>query len=75
MASQEQYVYDQHAYGSDEWFYPKWTNIPERAIGITTAGLNRLISQTELKLIENYQGNWKEVSGIFFQDILILKKA
>ena len=74
MEPQERYIYDQSAYGSDCWFYPKWASVPERAIGVTKTGLDRLISQTELKLIEYYPGNWKEVPGIFVQDILILKK-
>ena len=74
MASQEQYRYEKSAYGSDAWFYPRWAKIPERAIGITKEGFDRLISDTDLKLVEHYRGNWKEVSGIFFQDIMVLKK-
>ena len=41
---------------------------------ITKEGFDRLISYTDLKLVEHYRGNWKEVSGIFFQDIMVLKK-
>jgi SAM-dependent methyltransferase len=75
MASRERWIFDQEAYGSDAWFCPKWVRVPENAIGITNAGIDRLISTTELKLIEHYQGNWKEVPGVFFQDILVFKKA
>ena len=74
MTSSERWIFDQPAYGSKEWFCPKWAKVPERAIGVTKAGFNRLILQTELQIIEHYQGNWKEVPGVFFQDILILKK-
>ena len=50
---------------------PRWA-YQRRAIAITNDGLKYLISQTELKLVKHYQGNWKEVPGIFFQDIVIL---
>ncbi len=75
MAPQERWIFDQPAYDSDAWFCPKWVRVPENAIGITNAGLDRLISMAELELIEHYQGNWKEVSGVFFQDVLVFKKA
>jgi SAM-dependent methyltransferase len=74
MTSQDEWIFDQPAYGSDAWFYPKWAQIPENAIGITDVGLNRLITAGGLELIEHYQGNWKEKPGIFFQDVLIFKK-
>lgn len=75
MTSPRKWIFDQPAYGSDAWFSPKWVYVPEAAIGITDAGLNRLISVAELELIEHYQGNWKEVPGAFFQDVLLFKKA
>lgn len=75
MTSQDTWIFNQSAYGSDGWFCPKWARVPETAIGITNAGLNRLISMAELELIEHYQGNWKEVPGAFFQDVLVLRKA
>jgi SAM-dependent methyltransferase len=78
MTSPKKLIFDQPAYGSDAWFAPKWAqewgHVPEAAIGITDAGLNRLISLAELELIEHYQGNWKEVPGVFFQDVLVFKK-
>lgn len=75
MTSQEQWIFDQPAYGSNEWLCPKWVQVPEVAVGMTNAGLNRLISMAELELIEHYQGNWKEVPGAFFQDVLVFQKA
>ena len=74
MSPSKQWIFNQPAYNSKDWFYPKWTTVPERAIGITRAGLNRLISEAELKIVQHYQGNWKEVPGVFFQDILVLQK-
>ena len=74
MTPSEQWIFEQPAYNSKDWFYPKWAKVPERAIAITKAGLNCLIFQSELKIVEHYQGSWKEMPGVFFQDILILKK-
>ena len=74
LLTQKQYIYDQKAYGSSEWFYPKWTSIPERAIGVKKKGFDKLIIENGMKLVEHYQGNWKENPGVFFQDILILEK-
>lgn len=75
MTSQDQWVFDQPSYGSNMWFHPKWARVPEDAIGVTEAGLDRLIASSEMKLIEHHKGNWKEVPGVFFQDVLIFQKA
>ncbi len=75
MTSQDRWIFDQPAYGSDAWFHPQWAKVPESAIGITTDGLNRLMVETGLKKIVSYPGNWKEVPGVFFQDVLIFQKA
>lgn len=75
MTFQDEWIFDQSSYGSDAWLHPKNIKIPEGAIGVTKIGLDRLISNSGLKLIEHYQGNWKEVPGIFFQDILIFEKS
>ncbi len=53
----------------------EWAKVPERAIGVTEAGLDRLASSSGMKLIDHHQGNWKEVAGAFFQDILIFQKS
>lgn len=72
---QDQWVFDQPAYGSKMWFHPKSAQVPENAIGVNEAGLDRLTASSGLKLIEHHQGNWKEVPGVFFQDVLIFQKA
>ncbi len=72
---QDQWIFDHPSYGSDAWLHPAWARIPENAMGVTTAGLNLLTSSAGLRLIEHHQGNWKEVPGIFFQDVLIFEKA
>lgn len=75
MTPQKQWIFDRPAYNSDMWFCPNWVQVPEEAIGVTKIGLNRLSSEGEMKIIEFYQGNWKEVPGLFFQDILVFQKA
>lgn len=72
--SQDEWIFDQPAYDSENWFYPKQYEIPEKAIGISEAGLDKLLKLSGLKLIKHYQGNWKEVPGVYFQDILIFQK-
>jgi SAM-dependent methyltransferase len=75
MTLQDKWIFDQPSYGSDAWRHPKWAKVPEDAVGVTNAGLDRLTSNAGLKLIEQFQGNWKEVPGVFFQDVLIFQKA
>jgi len=75
MTSQDRWLFDQPSYESDAWLHPKWAKVPESAIGVTEFGLGRLISSSGMKLIEHYPGNWKEVPGVFFQDVLIFQKA
>jgi SAM-dependent methyltransferase len=74
MTSQSNWVFDRPAYGSDAWRYPNSANIPEEAMGITTAGLERLLAQAPLALINRYPGNWKEIPGVYFQDVLTFEK-
>ncbi len=75
MTSKKRWIFDKRVYGSKDWFCTNWAKVPENAIGVTDVGLNRILSQTDLKLIKHYQGNWKEVLGVFWQDVLVLKKA
>jgi hypothetical protein len=74
LQTKKQYIFDKKAYDSNDWFYPSWAEIPERAIGITNLGLSRLFEKNNLKIVKHLKGTWKETPGIFFQDIYILKK-
>jgi hypothetical protein len=47
----------------------------EMAIGVTTAGRDRLLAASGLQIIQHYPGSWKEAPGVYFQDVLILGKA
>lgn len=75
MTPQDRWIFDQPSYGSDAWFHPEWVKIPEIAIGITKTGLDRLTTNAGLRLIEHHQGNWKEVPGVYFQDVLVFERA
>ena len=75
MTSQDRWIFDQPSYESDAWFHPEWVKIPEIAIGVTKTGLDRLTTNAGLKLIEHHQGNWKELPGVYFQDVLIFERA
>lgn len=68
------WIFDQPAYESKEWFHPKWVKVPEQAIGIKSCGLERMLSNAALGLAKFYPGNWKEKPGIYFQDVMVLRK-
>lgn len=74
--NQSEWIFDQPTYGSDAWRHPKqFDHCPESAIGVTPEGLQRLLAASQLKLVEHHHGNWKEVPGLFFQDVLVFQKA
>lgn len=75
MAAQDRWIFDRSAYGSDAWLHPGWVAVPEMAIGVTRPGLERLLASAGLDLVDYYPGNWKEVPGMFFQDILVFRKT
>lgn len=72
--TQDHWIFDVSAYGSDNWFTTKWTKSPEDAIACTEVGLNKMIKQTSLKLIKFLPGSWREKPGVYFQDVLIFEK-
>jgi SAM-dependent methyltransferase len=60
--------------GSNEWYYPSYFNIPESQIGVTEDGLKKLLGNN-LSIEKIFNGNWKNNDvGLFFQDIIILRK-
>ncbi len=71
---QNLWIFDSPSSDSHMWFNPSWARQPEDAVGITQAGMDHLITNTDLVLLESYMGNWKEVPGIFFQDVLVFEK-
>lgn len=73
--NQQLWVFDKPAYYSKEWYSPQWIEHFEDAIGLTPAGMDRLISATSLSEFEYYPGNWKEIPGVFFQDVFVFRKS
>jgi SAM-dependent methyltransferase len=74
FTNQQNWIFDESAYGSKNWCYPGWLNTPEEAIGVKEKGLEILLERCGLKMIQYYPGNWKEQPGIFFQDVLVFEK-
>jgi len=72
--NQEDWVFDQPSYGSENWFHPAWAKVPENAIAITEAGLKSICQESGLSIVDHMTGNWKEYPGVFFQDVLVLEK-
>lgn len=75
MTRQDEWIFELPAYGSAAWFHPKWATLPEKAIGITEEGLDRLTTTSGLRLVRLYPGNWKEIPGPFFQDVLVFERC
>ncbi|MEM6530054.1 MAG: class I SAM-dependent methyltransferase, partial [Chloroflexota bacterium] len=73
--NQAAWIFDQPAYGSANWLHRYDVKTPEQAMGVTEAGVQSLLHTSELSLREHHHGNWKEVPGLFFQDILVLEKS
>ncbi len=85
--NQGTWLFNQPVNNSENWFCPSWSDIPERAIGITYHGMAQMMGPTFLILNRGnllapfsmkgsyYPGNWKEHPGIFFQDVMVFEKV
>jgi 2-polyprenyl-3-methyl-5-hydroxy-6-metoxy-1,4-benzoquinol methylase len=71
---QNGWIFNVAAYGSKNWYTVPTAKSPEDAIGVTQPGVDLMLKTSGLKLIQYYPGNWKEMPGVFFQDILIFEK-
>ncbi len=72
MTPQTRWVFANSAYDSKYFFCVGKT--PEKAIGISPEGLTKLEQHAGLKRIAYYPGNWKEIPGVYFQDVLVFQK-
>jgi SAM-dependent methyltransferase len=72
--NQNTWVFNKSAYNSENWFTVPSARNPEDAIGVTETGMGLLLENSGLKLEQYYPGNWKEMPGVFFQDIMIFIK-
>ncbi|ACD84122.1 SAM-dependent methyltransferase [Methylacidiphilum infernorum V4] len=74
MTEKNRWVFNKKAYGSGYWFCPEWAEVPEEAIGLKEEALQLLLKESSLKICRYYPGNWKEIPGVFFQDVVIFEK-
>ncbi len=71
----DRWIFDQPVAEDEGWFCPAWAEVPEAAIAITERALHAALEAAGLGLVQHYPGNWKEVPGPFFQDVLVLERA
>lgn len=69
------WIFDTSAYGSADWRYPGWAEVPEVAIGVNRAAFDEAVATAGLRIVHTYSGSWKEQVGLFFQDIVVFEKA
>lgn len=67
-------VFNTPSSASGNWIHPDWAPRPEDTIGVTPAGLETMMDSTRMSLAETMLGNWKEVPGVFYQDVLVFEK-
>lgn len=68
------WTFDVRLEGSEHWYTTRWTNEPEDAIAIDESGMKKLVDSSGLKVSSVYPGNWKELSGIYFQDVFVFER-
>ncbi|MUL47843.1 class I SAM-dependent methyltransferase [Mycobacterium sp. CBMA293] len=69
------WIFDQSAYGSKNFFHPRWAEVPEAAIGVTKAAFDDAVVDAGLKVARYFPGCWKERRGLFFQDFVVFERA
>jgi SAM-dependent methyltransferase len=72
---QQNWIFDRRAYDSKNWFTPQWTKTPEDAVGVNMEGFDLLLKNAGLRAANYYPGNWKEIPGLYFQDVFVLEKG
>lgn len=72
--NQLKWIFDKKAYNASNWRTTEWSKVAEDAIGINEKGMKTLLEHSGLFITKYYPGNWKEVPGVYFQDIVVLKK-
>lgn len=67
-------IFGKSAYDSSSWKTLNWVDPPEQVCGISTEAMQELLTISGLTIKEYYPGNWKEMSGMYYQDVLIFEK-
>lgn len=70
----KKWIFANQVDSNNNFFHPSWVKSAEEAIGINKEGMDFLLKDTTLKIKKHYPGTWKEVPGIYFQDIIIFEK-
>jgi hypothetical protein len=69
------FAFDATCPGSPEWRHPTWAAVPEAQIGVTPAGIHRLLEAVgRLVWLDTTPGRWKGGRGLFLQDVLAFRK-
>jgi SAM-dependent methyltransferase len=73
--SGSRFAFDAACAGSPEWRHPGWASVPEAQIGVTPAGIHRLLEAAgRLVWLDTTPGRWKDGRGLFLQDVLAFRK-
>ena len=72
---ENKWIFDASAYGSRDWKYPSWAEVPEVATGVPKATFESAATDAGLRVARYYPGQWKDQPGFFFQDVVIFEKA
>lgn len=56
------------------WFCPSWADPPEQAIGLTEPALGRMAAANSLDVERIVPGTWPERPGLYFQDLVVLRR-
>jgi hypothetical protein len=59
---------------SGQWHTTAWATLPEEAIAVSRPHLEATIARNGLCTEKHYVGCWKDVPGLYHQDILVLRK-
>jgi SAM-dependent methyltransferase len=72
---ENKWIFDARAYGSEDWVYPSWADVPEVATGVPKHRFDEAVSDAGLKVAQYMPGQWKDQPGFFFQDVVVFEKA
>ncbi|MDZ7847556.1 MAG: hypothetical protein U5L96_12745 [Owenweeksia sp.] len=68
------WIFNTPAYESRNWRTLEQAKHPEDAIGLTSVGMEQMLADSGMKQVNYFPGNWKEIPGLYFQDVLVFEK-
>lgn len=69
------WVFDQAVDNQADFLCPVWARSAGEVVAIKYEKLIKLLKDRKLEVLKYYPGNWKEQPGLFFQDIIIVRKC